>query len=370
MNLIIKKQLILISLTILLFAVGLFGSNIHQPNESQRENIPERIVLLEEVLRIHDNGRDIIFKNPRCFSRWDDGSILFMDHPYLYRYDENGNFIFRIFKLGDGPGECKRPDDYYFDGEKIYIYSWIPPKIMEFDLDGDFVKEKEAPSNTFVYVGYIDNKIFGIRDEIRYSDFVHRNGFFETPFTIYEISSDFKKQNKIFDIPVQHYIQNSHWWRRVMFSVVPYEHYLFILHTSKYQVDKLDLSTGQIERTFSRPYERIKFQENESIPDIYNPVPKNLLPPQFEYIWDIWWIQVANDSLYVFTSTLKEDNRLIDVFDMEGNYIDAFYLQFPENDMNHNPVHSLLSDDGFLFIPEENIETGLVSIGKYKIKDE
>lgn len=369
MKSVIKKQLIIISLSLFLFIMSLFGRNIQQPNEARGENRPERIVLLEEVLRIHDNERDIVFKSPTKFSRWDDGSILFMDNRYLYRYDENGNFIYRIFKLGNGPGECMRPDDYYFDGEKIYIYSWIPSKNMEFDLDGSFVKEQEAPSNTFVYVGYIDNKIFGIRDEIRYSEFIHMDGFFETPFTIYEISSDFKKQKKIFDIPVQHYIRNSHWWRRVIFTVVPYEQYLFILHTAEYQVDKLDLTTGQIEKTFTRPYERIKSQERENIPEIYNPVPKNLLPPQFEYVWDIWWIQIANNYLYVFTSTLVEDNRLIDVFDMEGNYIDCFYFQFPENNMNHNPVHSLISDDGFLYIPEENNETGLISIGKYKIKD-
>jgi len=366
----IKPLLILITLTLFLTIAGISGQNLRQVGEVQADSERERIVLLDEVLRIHDNRRDIIFKNPRRFTLLDDGSILFMDHPYLYRYDENGEFLFRIFKLGSGPGESKRPDDYYFDGESIYIYSWIPPKIMEFDLDGSFIKESEAPDNTFVYVGYIDGKIYGIRDEIRYSEFIKREGFFDTPFTIYEISSDFKKQTQIFDIPVQHYIKNSHWWRRVMFTVVPYEHYLFILRTSEYQVDKLDLQTGEIERTIKRPYERIKSQEDESIPDFYKQAPKNLLPPPFEYVWDIWWIQAANNSLYVFTSTLKEGNRLIDVFDMEGNYIDCFFLQFPENNMKHNPVHSLLSEDGFLFIPEENYETGRVSIGKYEIKDD
>lgn len=363
-------MLILIFLTLLFNPADNSGQDLHQVGKTQADKERERIVLLEEVFRIHDNRRDIIFKNPRSFSRLEDGSILFWDYPFLYKYDEKGNFIFRIFNLGNGPGESKRPDDYYFDGEKIYIYSWIPPKIMAFDLDGNFIEEQEAPPNTFVYVGYIDNRIFGIRDEIRYSEFIQQEGFFETPFTIYEISSDFKEQNKIFGIPVQHYIKNSHWWRRVIFTVVPHEHYLFILHTSEYQVDKLDLRTGQIERTITRSYERKKYQENKNIPDIYNPVPKKLLPPQFEYVWDIWWIQVANNSLYVFTSTLKEGSRLIDVFDMEGNYIDAFYLQFPDNSRNHNPIHSLLTEDGFLFVPEENNETGLVSIGKYKIKNE
>jgi hypothetical protein len=72
----------------------------------------------------------------------------------------------------------------------------------------------------------------------------------------------------------------------------------------------------------------------------------------------------------VITSTSKDNDtkRLVDVFDMEGRYIDSFYLQFPLNNEAHWIEISILSDDGFIFIPEQS-EDGFVSIGKYRIKD-
>lgn len=75
------------------------------------------------------------------------------------------------------------------------------------------------------------------------------------------------------------------------------------------------------------------------------------------------------NSLWVFTSTYKGQKELIDVFDLDGNYIDCFYLEYSDNNYYHRPFNTILSDDGFLYVPEENIETGLFSINKYAIKD-
>jgi len=365
-----KKYLALFSLLLVSLVVSIAGQTLLPHQEKLNDKKPRRIVKLEEVMRIHDDGEDIIFKNPRYFSQLDDGSLIFLDHPVLYRFDDKGKLIFKIFKMGEGPGECLHPDYYYFDGNRIYVHSWIPAKILEYEINGKYIKEKKVPFHTFVYIGYIDNRIFGIRDEIRYSGFIHKQGIFETPYTLYEISPDFRKKEKILDIPVEHYMKKAHWWRRTAYAFVPFKHYLFSLHTAEYQVDKIDLRSGQIEKIFKRPYERIKSKKKGSVQDIYNPVPKNLLPPPSDYVKDISWIQIANNSLWVFTSTTKDEMRLIDVFDIEGNYIDCFYLQFPENNEYHGPFYTLISDDGFLFTPEDNKDTGLVSIGKYKIKDD
>jgi hypothetical protein len=169
---------------------------------------------------------------------------------------------------------------------------------------------------------------------------------------------------------MKHYIKKAHWWRRAMFVVSPFEHFLFILHTAEYGIEKLDLRTGRIERVFKRRYIRLKAQEGEAEQDIYNPVPKQNLPPPFNYDFDITWIHVFKNSLWALTSTAKDKDSkpLIDVFDMEGKYIDSFYLQFPSNNKTHWIVNSILSDDGFIFIPEQS-EDGFVSIAKYRIKD-
>ena len=232
--------------------ISFLNANLIEKNKNGEVKIqpasknPDRMVVLKEVMRIHDDGKNVIFRNPRYFSLMKDGSLLFMDHPHIYKYDKEGKFVFKILKQGEGPGECKNPNYYYYDGKRIYVHSWIPPKILEYDINGKYIKEKKVPSSTFVYIGYIDNRIFGIRDEIRYSGFIHKQGIFETPYTLYEISPDFRKKEKILDIPVEHYIKKAHWWRRTGYAFVPFEHYLFSLHTAEYQVDKIDLCNGRI----------------------------------------------------------------------------------------------------------------------------
>jgi len=68
---------------------------------------------------------------------------------------------------------------------------------------------------------------------------------------------------------------------------------------------------------------------------------------------------------------MMEENgneRLIDVFDAEGRFVDSFRLEFPDDRLDHHYSKGLITADGFLFLPEQD-EDGLVSIGKYRIHD-
>lgn len=342
---------------------------VNNPDRPKSKNAG-RTVILEEVMRIRDDGKNIVFRNPRYFSLLNDGSIFFVDSPYIYKYSKDGQFIFQALKQGQGPGECYG-GVYFFMGDRMRVQAWNPPKVIDYDLEGRYIKEIKTNIISLLYfLKYIDGKIYGIRDEIHYSNDTWKEGFIESPFTLYEISEDFQKLKKIYNFPVKHYIKQRNWSRRTMVGWTVYDHYLFVLHTAEYRIVKLDLRTGRIERIFKRQYVRLKAQEGEVEQDIYNPVPKQNLPPPFDYAFDIMWLQVFKNSLWVFTSTTKDNGAktLIDVFDMEGNYIDSFYLQFPSNNKTHWIISSILSDDGFIFIPEQS-EDGLVSIGKYRIKD-
>ena len=151
-----------------------------------------------------------------------------------------------------------------------------------------------------------------------------------------------------------------------------HDHDLFIVHTPEYEVSKLDLHSGQIERIFKRPYNRIKSSDFKVEQDRYERVPKAWLPPPEQYTYDIIGLQVYKDTLWVFTSSTKDNDGvtdLIDVFDMGGSYIDSFYLQFPADNENHWVSGSVLSDSGFLFTTLENKDAGLLSIAKYRILD-
>jgi|Deesub1362B_J571_1020462.scaffolds.fasta_scaffold08131_2 hypothetical protein len=367
-----KKLIIFLFLCLIILIGNGFGQIIINNPKKPKSNRAGRTVILEEVMRIRDDGINSTFRNPRYLSLLKDGSLVFFDYPNIYRYDKNGKFIFKILKQGKGPQECQHPDKYILDENKIRVYSWVPPKILEYDLNGRYLREEKTPYHgPFVYLNKINDKIYGIRDEIRFSEFIHKEGFFETPYTLYEISKDFKKLKKIYEIPVKHYIKKARWWRRFIFAIVPFKHFLFIVHTSEYKIVKFNLQSRKVERIFKRQYSRIKSNEKETQQDYYEKVPRRLLPPRMEYVFDILWIQVFKNTLWVFTSTNKNnwEKILIDVFDMKGNYLDCFYLQFPENNERYWAFNSLVSDNGFIFLVSENKDTELISIGKYRIKN-
>lgn len=358
-----------------LITSGADGSSqtmIENPDKPSSRNAG-RTVVLDEVMRIRDDGKNAVFRNPRYLTLLADGSLIFFDYPFLYKYDKAGKFVFKALKQGKGPGECEHPDLYYINGGIIYVHSWIPPKILEYDLNGRYIGETKTPYNgPFAFLGLIDKRLIGVRDEIRFSEFIHREGFFETPYTLYEISPDYNSLKKIHALPMLHYIKKAHWWRRGAFTAVARQNFLFIVHTSDYRIVKFDLRSGLVERVFKRKYPRLKSGDEGDEQDIYNPVPKQLLPPPLDYVFDILWLRVCRDALWVFTSTAKDGGTktLVDVFDLEGKYIDCFYLEFPANTEKHGIYNSLVSDDGSIFIPEENQDTGLLSIGEYRIREQ
>ena len=346
---------------------------IENPEKPSSKNAG-RAIQLEEAMRIKDDGYKIVFKNPKDLSLSEDGSIFlidFIDGSRLYKFSKDGKFIFRALKQGQGPRECRHASNFFIQGNRIRVQAWIPPKVMDYDLDGRCIKEiKTDYIGPFWFLEYINGKIYGIRDEIRFSDAIHKEGFIETPSRLYEISEDFKELKKLYDFTVRHYIKQRRWYRRDMIAAAVYDHFLFMVHTAEYKIVKFDLHRAKIERIFNRKYKRQKIHKEEIEEDAYDPESIRFRPPQLEYYFDIFHIHVFRGSLWVITSTSKDNNskRLVDVFDMEGKYIDSFYLQFLLNNETHWIGNSILSDDGFIFLPEQN-QDGFVSIGKYRIKE-
>jgi hypothetical protein len=328
-----------------------------------------RTILLEEVLRIREDGDKVVFKNPKQLALGTDESLFFLDAANLYRFGKDGRFLFQYAKSGQGPGEAQYLDQFFVDPDKVRILSWTPPKIMDFDLRGKLLVDSRAQiQGPFWYMARLDGKIYGIRDEIRHSDAIFKTGLIETPYAIYEISDDFQAARKIADIPILHYIENRRWVRRVMMAFDGRGPFLYIIRTAEYRVEKMDLRTGAIERIFKREYSRKKIPPEEAKEEYREAGQGILSPPAMPYAFDIYCPIAFKDSLWVVTYTEKDDgqSRLIDAFDPEGRYIDNFFLRFPPGQKRHDFYWSLITEDGFLFIPEEDAD-GLFSIGKYRI---
>lgn len=363
-----KKSVLLCSF-ILIFNSLIFAQEIIENPEKPLSKNAGRMVLLEEEMRIRDDGEKIIFRAPRHLSLSKDGSVFFMDGPYFFKYDKDGQLIFKVGKQGQGPGECQFVVNYFFMGNRIRAQASRPPKVMDYDCNGRYIKEiKIDIPYIFWLLTCSDDKIHGIRDELHFDYELRKSeGFIESPFTLYEVSEDFKKMRKIYDIPVKRYIKRGRWWRRAILDVAAYDHFLFIVHTAEYKIVKFNIRSARVERIFKRKYKRKKTLKKET-EEIGKPRP--LAPPPLEYDFDIIRIHIFKDTLWVITSTTKDSGtkRHVDVFNMEGKYIDSFYLQFPLNNARHWIGTTILSDDGYILIVEQN-QDGFISIGKYRIKD-
>jgi len=348
------------------------GQIVVKNSEKPENKKAGRTIRLEEVLRIEDDGQNFILRQPQDFSFLPDGSIIYFDFPYIYKLDKDGKLVFKALKNGQGPGECEYPDHYFIDGNRLFVYAWVPPKLLEYDLNGKFIKEKKLndPVPLF-FLGFINGKIYGVVDMIRFSDYIYREGTFKTPYELREISPDFKKMRKICDIDMEHYIKQAHWWKRAMFEMIPYDHFLFYVHSARYEIVKFVVAWERGERVFSRPYASVKISEDgEEEPDPYEHVSKQLQPPPVDYLFDLQRLQMFQDTLWVKTSTEKDDGQKwqIDVFDLDGKYVDCFWLEFPKKGMRHSSQFTI-SSDGFIYVTEENQETGLINLVKYKLAE-
>jgi hypothetical protein len=152
---------------------------------------------------------------------------------------------------------------------------------------------------------------------------------------------------------------------------VPFrEKFVLICHTQEYLVKLYDLEAHQIIRQFRRRYKRIKTpQGKEKKCGAMVDGKEIILPPQ-KYLDDIQNLFVFDDQLWMMTSTTDKEKRvLIDVFNSEGQYIDNFYLKFPDNLAHDSYGYKPMIVSGkFIYIIEQN-DDGTNTITKYKIED-
>lgn len=110
----------------MLLSVGILARDalgqimIDNPDKPKSKNVG-RAVMLEEVIHIKDDGKKIIFRNPRRLSLLEDGSIFFLDDPHIYKFSKDGQLIFKALKEGEGPGECKLGPCFFLTPKRIRV---------------------------------------------------------------------------------------------------------------------------------------------------------------------------------------------------------------------------------------------------------
>ena len=324
-----------------------------------------RTVELKEAWRISDDGRDLVFVNPRHLTISANGSLFVLNAPSVLKFSPEGQLVFKIVQKGQGPRESLVATSLWISDDRLGVLSFNPPKVLEYGLDGDFKREERLNEpQSFYFLAKIQGRLFGIRDEVRHSKAIFENGFVEAPFRLYEISDGFRTLKPVHDFPVPHFVKDRHWWRRGMFLARTDGRSLYVVRSAEYRIERFDLASRTVDRVFSRPYERRRIDRREDREP--ERTERGLRPPPETHYFDIMGLAVAGGRVWVFTSIEREEGRQrqVDIFDRDGRYLDSFFLRFPPGTARHFVTDAVLGQDGSLFLVEEDDE-GLLSIVKY-----
>ena len=345
----------------------LFSQEAVENKEKPESRNAGRIVRLRPVMRIEDDGEQVIFRAPGRLQFGEDGCIYCYDSFKLYKFDAQGNFVFKIIEQGQGPGEATMRTEALVGSKKIIVYALSPPKFMKFDLDGKFMNEtRHQITHLFKgFLGFFNEKYYGFYEEIP-SEEMGKEGYLDFMQVLYEITSDFLTFEKKHSFPVKQYTVSGAWWPRAPFDFAFKDiKHVFINHTSEYRILLFNVEKNTIEKIFTRKYKRINYPQDKE-----EKRPGALSPPPYKYYHDIHKLLFYGDLLWVFTSTKdKVGNRLVDVYDLEGKYVDNFFLQFPkEYTPRHFAYGAIAVKDGFIFTIDED-SANTFSIGKYEVLD-
>lgn len=320
-----------------------------------------RLVKVQEVLRITDQGGNFYFQYPRLIKVAEDETIFVYDQDELLRFGQDGTFLHNFFKKGQGPGELNYVRNYTLQNKRLVVHSTNPDKIVWFDFKGTLIKDQkisDIPGSLQFQLLY-NNAYFFWKFE-----FPARKGkptIVDIPQVLVVVDQSGKQIEETASFPIKSYVMGGAMVQYSTLRCAPYKNrYLFISHKRDYSVNLFDAESKKVLRTFTRDYKRVKTPKDYR-GAVITFEGKRYGPEQEKYLSDIDNLFIFNESLWVLTSTKDKEKRpLIDVFDFEGRYIDSFYLDI---------FGTLLATHKDILFVRERDEEELVHLVKYKVID-
>jgi hypothetical protein len=367
-----KRGIFLVLLAFMVFSVNA-QEIIENPKKPLSKNAG-RIVELKEVWRIDDIGADYYFKYPRNLKIAPDGSFFYADQDQLLQFGPNGKFLRNYFKKGQGPGEMQEIGNYFFSEKAIIVQDWRLQKILWFGFNGELMKDfriQKLPIFAWLHLFYNDNYYFF---GYRIPPTGGKPSVIDVPNDLISATEKGEEIKTLISFSVESFAMSSE-GRSAMASIaelitIPYrEKYLVISHTQDYLLKIYDVKSEKIIRSFRRNYKRVKVPEGRRVGGAIGVGGKKYTPPR-KYLNDVTKLLEFNDLFWAMTSIADKDKGvLIDVYNFEGQYVDNFYLKFPEEIdpilIGYRPMS--ISGD-YLFMSAKN-EDETYSIKKYRVED-
>jgi hypothetical protein len=372
------KRVFVPVLFLALAVAGWAQAVIENPGKPKAANAG-RVVKPTEVLTISDEGRsDFYFKWPNLLATGEDGSLFIREVDQVLWFDKNGKFLGNLFKKGQGPGEMSYPGTPLATPTHVVLFSTYPNKLVYFDRTGRYEKEMAVRSSggrtSLSLIGYLAGRFY-----FESGEFPRTTGdpdFVDNPRTVVAVSETDGSVTSLATFVTRAWVVTSPSGGGGMFTItslvaVPFGGNLLALtHTEDYLVKLYDPAADKVVREFRRSYERVKGipltdAEMKGGVIINN---KHYTRPGRKFENDIGNLLVRDGEIWVVTSARdKAKGVLIDVFDGEGVYRDAFYIQLPEVAIRslQSPGQCVLDGD-FLWVVER-AEDETSTIKKYRV---
>jgi hypothetical protein len=369
-------------LTVLFFVVAFLMAAYSQTiieNPAKPESAKSgRAVELKEVMRIAEESQEFYFKYPRSIKVAPDGSIFVQDENEFLQFDKNGKFIGNYFKKGQGPNEMERMGQYLFAKDYLIVHCNLPNKVLWFDYNGQVVKEIMIHEMRLDFQFLCKDMYYFLR--YGFPKFEKREEIFGLNYELVSLSADGKDLKALMSFPTLYYAYSEKGAGAIIpvakLVAAPFQgRFLFISHTSEYLIKVFDAEANQLVRSFERKYHRVNWDKNRKRSGVIIGN-KPINPPPQKYENDIRELWVHGDKLWVVTSTFDKDKGfLVDVFDVDGKFLDSFFLRQPDkvrearmDKMLDYGIKIMTVDGEFLYTTEED-ESGNLFIVKYRMEN-
>ena len=355
------RNVFAIIILILFPGSNIFSQEIIENPEKPLNEEAGRILQLKEVLRICDEGGEFYFKSPRILKVAPDGSIFIFDQEQLLRFDEKGKFIYNYFKKGQGPGEIETLSNYVVLKDELIIHSRNPSKLIYFSYDGKLHDEisLQGISSSLRLLFYKDGTLYFKKSDFPRTD--KGSEVMDWDQILVSLSGDMNNLIAHANFPIETFVMGGGAVSNMsVYTALVQNRYLFVTHTSEYMLHIFDIDSNKLIKSVTRKYKRLKRPKDRGSSAIIMGG-KRYEPPGSELLSDISQIVEFRGNLWARTSTKDNKGRsLYDVFDIEGVYLDSFYLDVKG---------TLLSTHGDSIFVRERDEDELISIVKYEVLD-
>jgi hypothetical protein len=363
-----------------LSALGLsvlaYGQTVIENPANPASRSADRIVELKEVLRITDEGGEFFFKYPSLIQVGPDGSIFAREQEQLLKFDRTGQFLRNYFRKGQGPGEVLYISGFLPLKSGVIVQSSYPPKMIWYGEDGVAAKVAtlQSPIKGFTMIGQgREGFLFSARSH----PFENLKG---TNPAVVEVRCSILswaegeaglREQGVF--PIESYVIPSGTGGggilplSEMYAVLLPDGRLALTHTQEYLIKIFDVQARTVIRSFRRAYERVRFVPPKEGGVVINGTAYTHAPRK--YASDVEALYSVGDQIWAVTSRRDKDGLpSIDVFDLDGRYLDRFYLRRPAAAKHFLWPSDCVIRDGCLYHVEWR-EDDIPSVAKYEIRD-